>query len=176
VIGLPNPYLLLGGAAAALALAGAVGVQTYRLANLRADLATQAASFSEVRALASLAHAREEGLARTEETRRRTEQQEKINAAETKLARARTDRANADAAAVLVQQRFAAALAANAGKGARDPEVVGQSAPADGASGVLADVFGRCLARVQLLARTADERGVAGELCVEEYDALTPTK
>lgn len=41
---------------------------------------------------------------------------------------------------------------------------------------MLADVLGRCIARVRLLATAADERGAAGALCEREYDEVTADK
>ena len=58
---------------------------------------------------------------------------------------------------------------------ARNPGLAIGSPPTDDATGVLADVLGRCVARVQRLAAIADERGRAGQLCERAYDALTET-
>jgi len=53
-------------------------------------------------------------------------------------------------------------------------EIAG-GAPAVDAAGMLADVLGRCIARVRFLASVADERGTAGELCERSYEALNPS-
>lgn len=113
--------------------------------------------------------------ARAEEQRRAAAHQEALDAYEAQLTRARADAVIAGAAAGRLQQRVAALVAAardRAAAGNPGPAAPGQAA--DDAAGVLADVLGRCVARAELLARVADERGTAGSACQRAYEALTP--
>jgi hypothetical protein len=161
--------------AAALGMLATVGWLSYRVSDLKEDLQGQGAKFNEERLLASRATAREEAKNRAEEKRVRDAQQEKIDAAEQTIARERADRAIADAAAGRLSQRLDAYLA-SARKAARDPTPAQASPPADDPTGVLAELLGRCSARVRLLASVADERGTAGQLCEQSYDTLTETR
>jgi hypothetical protein len=110
---------------------------------------------------------------RAEEQRRAASLQGNVDEAEKKLAAARADIAIRDAAAGRLQQRVAT-LVARAREAARNPQPAASSAPADDPAGMLADVLGRCVARVRLLATVADERGIAGNACQASYDALSP--
>ncbi len=132
----------------------------------RRDWAEKTAAAAEVARLAALA-------ARTEEQRRVAALQEALDAAELQARRERADRAIADAAAGRLRDRVADLVTA-ARFSARNPGLAIGGAPADDAAGVLADVLGRCETRVRVLAGVADERGRAGQLCVNAYDALTP--
>lgn len=154
-------------------LLAALGVQTWRLHSEQADSAAERVSFAEARTLASRASAAEEAKNRAEEKRVRDAQQEKIDAAEQVIARERADRAIADAAAGRLSQRVAA-LVASAREAARNPATAQAGPAADDSAGVLAELLGRCVQRVRLLAAVADERGTAGQLCEQSYDALTP--
>jgi hypothetical protein len=112
--------------------------------------------------------------ARAEEARRQAAQQEVIDEFQRQAERARADAVIASAAAGRLQQRVAALLAAaRSGQAGSDPSPSSPSAPAEDAARVLADVLGRCVARAELLARIADERGAAGTACERAYDALT---
>ncbi len=121
---------------------------------------------------------------RLDEARTRKAQQEAIDAAEQQAARARADKIIAEAASGALQRRYeqrvrdlvrAVTAAASArGEGQGYPAVAGAGPAADDAAGVLADVFGRCLERVRVLADIADRRGAAGQACERAYSALTP--
>lgn len=113
--------------------------------------------------------------ARAEETRRSLAQAAIEEAHAKELVRLRADAAVADAAAGRLRERVAALIAAARRDSAgADPAAVSAGPAAGDADLVLADVLGRCVARVQLLAELADQRGSAGSACVAEYDALTP--
>jgi hypothetical protein len=86
-----------------------------------------------------------------------------------------TLRADADAAAAAggrLRKRVADLLAARGGQAGPDQPIAGDSAPAEDAARVLADVLGRCVDRVRLLAVIADERGAAGGACERSYQTL----
>lgn len=111
--------------------------------------------------------------ARAEEQRRAAAHQEVVDEYEKRLQTLRADAAIADAAAGRLRERVAALIAA-ARFTARNPAPAIGGAPADDAVGMLADVFGRCVERVQRLAAIADERGAAGAACVRAYESLKP--
>lgn len=131
----------------------------------RIDWAEQRMAAMETSRLAAQA-------ARAEEQRRTAALQEAVDAAERSAQRERADRAIADAAAGRLLERVRALVAASR-FAASNPvtSVLGQAA--EDAPGVLADMLGRCVSRVRLVAAVADERGRAGELCERAYDALT---
>lgn len=154
-------------------LTAALGAQTWRLHSEQTGRAQDAAAFSEQRTLASRATALAESAARIEEQRRAAALQGNVDEAEKKLAAARADIAIRDATAGRLQRRVAD-LVARAREAARNPVAAVAGAPADDPTGVLADVLGRCVARVRLLATVADERGTAGATCEQSYRSLTP--
>lgn len=176
------PYRLIGAAVAALALAAALlswgasreadgrtlgRAEVQRLLDAeRADWASKLAAAAEAARAGALA-------ARLEEQRRVTALQEALDAAELEARRERADRAIADAAAGSLRERIAALVTASR-FAARNPGLALGGTPAGDAAGMLADVLGRCEARVRVLAGVADERGRAGQLCERAYDALTP--
>jgi hypothetical protein len=159
---------------AALALAGLVGVQTLRVDHALRDMAEMKAAWSTDRQHAADLARKAEADARAEEQRRAAAQKEITDEYERRIQASRADAAVADAAAGRLQQRVAALVAA-ARQAASHPGVVVPSAPADDPTGMFADVLGRCVARVRVLAAVADERGAAGTACEREYDALTPS-
>lgn len=177
-----NPLDLIPGArwvhvAIAAAVVGLVGaaflVQHGQIQSLRVKLSAEQTGRAQDREAYAAAALKASTEYRAEEQRRAAEQQEKIDAAEQKLVQERADRAVADAAAGRLSQRVAALVAA-AREAARNPQAVQPGAAADDPAGMLADVLGRCVQRVRLLATLADERGTAGQLCEQSYDALTP--
>lgn len=169
---LPTSWLIPAAAIGAAVLTMALGVQTYRLKGAQTDLAEQTASFSEQRLLASKAAQAAEAQQREIEHARLTALQERADEADRQALAARADVAIADAAAGRLQQRLAAYLAAaRQASGNPAPPQAGETATDP--AGVLADVFGRCVARVRFLADLADERGIAGTACEGSYDALS---
>lgn len=111
---------------------------------------------------------------RREEFRAAERMLEIVHATEAQAQLARADAAIADAAAGRLRERVAALINA-ARRTAADPAPAAAGPPADDTAGVLADVLGRCIARVQLLADVADERGRAGGACERSYDSLINT-
>lgn len=72
------------------------------------------------------------------------------------------------------EQRLRARLAAIAAHpGAGNPAPADGSPPASETSALLADMLGRCGARVRELAEYADAARAAGETCERSYEALT---
>lgn len=137
--------------ALALALAAA-GLQSWRLASLRDEVAQAERNRAEALRLAELAAQRRvEGIARETNTR---------------LARARAD---ADGArAELDRLRLAAAdTAATA-----SPATAGEAATGPGL--VLADVLSGAAGRAVELAAALDAARTAGTACERSFDALTP--
>jgi hypothetical protein len=126
----------------------------------QADMAEMRATAAETAHLANLA-------ARTEETRRRSAQEEVIRAQTQDLARARADAAAAGDAAGRLRALLARASAA--GGAARDPAAAPQRPPAPAA---VADVLGACVERYRGLAQEADTARAAGLACESSYDAL----
>jgi hypothetical protein len=169
---IPTTWLLPAAAVVGAALLATAGVQTWRLHTEQAARATDRASMAEERLLASRVTLLDEQRNRAEEQRRRDEQQEKIDAAEKTAERDRADRAIAVAAAGRLSQRVTALVAAAREAGSNSQAVQPGQAASDPA-GMLVDVLGRCVQRVRLLASVADERGNAGKLCEQSYDALT---
>lgn len=102
-------------------------------------------------------------------------QRKVVDVAEQKIAQARADAVLADAARGRLQQHVAA-LAAAARRATANSAAAGPSAPAEDAAGMLAELQRRADERAGILARIADARGAAGELCERSYDALTPSR
>ncbi len=165
-------YAIVLLSAAALAGWGMVGVQAIRLASAKASLATEQRDRARERADAEKAASDANSNYRAEETRRAKERQEALDAKEAQLVSLRADIALRDAAAGRLQERVAALVAA-ARAAASNPAPAQPGTPAEDATGMLADVLGRCIARVRLLAEVADERGAAGATCERVYDSLT---
>ena len=159
--------------AAVLGMLGTIGWLNYRVNDLKEDVQLKDAQYNEERLLASRASQLDEAKQRAKEKQWRDDQQEKIDAAEKTITQIRADSVIADAAAGRLLQRYSA-LVARAREAARDP-APGQAGPsAPDPYGMLADVFESCVRRVRRLAAIADERGAAGQLCEQSYDALMP--
>ncbi|WP_131753666.1 DUF2514 family protein [Burkholderia vietnamiensis] len=109
--------------------------------------------------------------ARAEEQRRTAAQSEIAKDANQQRTAALADAFAARAAAGSLQQRVDRLVAA-----ARNPAATAGSAPAGDPIGVLADVLGSIDDRAGELAKIADERGIAGQQCERDYDALTASK
>ncbi|WP_322073314.1 DUF2514 family protein [Burkholderia cepacia] len=106
--------------------------------------------------------------ARAEEQRRTAAQSEIANDANQQRTAALADAFAARAAAGSLQQRVDQLVAA-----ARHPAITTGSPAADDALDLLADVLGRADQRAGELAKIADDRGIAGQQCERDYDALT---
>lgn len=171
MIGFLNTWRLYLEVGVLAVLLVALGAQHVEVEHERAGRATDQLSFDKERIRASEARIVEVEAARVEEQRRTAAIQGKTDEAEKKLAVARADIAVRDAAAGRLQQRVAALVTA-AREAARDPAPAVTSTTAEDPAGMLADVLGRCVARVRLLATVADERGIAGGLAEQAYDSL----
>lgn len=168
---------LVGGALAGSLVFGSV--QTVRLAKARVALADEQRNLATEQRDRATDVARAAQAAREQSERFRAKeaewgesQRKAVDEAERKTAQARNDAVLADAARGRLQQRVAE-LAAAARRAAANPAAPGASAPAEDAAGVLAELQQRADERAGILARVADERGAAGELCERSYDALT---
>lgn len=158
---------------AALGMLATIGWLNYRVDDLKEDVLLKDAKYTEERLLASRASQINEAKSRAQEKQWRDGQQEKIDAAEQTITQMRADRVIADAAAGRLLERFTA-LVARAREAARDSTPGQAGPPAPDPYGVLADVFESCVRNVRRLAAIADERGAAGQLCEQSYDALMP--
>jgi hypothetical protein len=159
-------------AAVVLALLAAIGVQTLRADHFERDVAEVKAAWSADRAQAAERAQKAEADARAKEQLWIKQQKERDDANDLKLQSLRADATLADAAAGRLQQRVAALVAA-ARQAATSPGPVQSGPPATDPAGMLANVLGRCIERVRLLATVADERGAAGSLCERQYDEVT---
>lgn len=169
VIPIPASWWIGGGVA--LALSVALGASVLSLNSEKTSHANTKASWAQDRQEAA-----EKALAQSEVHRLRERALEarktkEIDRAEALLVQERADRAIADAAAGRLRERLEALIAA-ARQAASAPDSAAASSPAGDTLGMLADVLGRCVARVRLLATVADERGIAGQTCERSYDSL----
>lgn len=147
-------------------------VQTLRLAQTKTALATEQRDRAADAGRAQQAAGAQIERFRLQEAQRADLQRKAIDEAEFKAAQARADAVLADAARGRLQQRVAD-LAATARRAAANPSAPGASAPAEDAAGMLADLQRRADETAGIMARVADERGTAGEVCERAYDALT---
>ncbi|AJY14242.1 DUF2514 domain-containing protein [Burkholderia dolosa] len=120
---------------------------------------TAAAQKSQLEAVAA---------ARAEEQRRTAAQSEIAKDANKQRTAALADAFAARAAAGSLQQRVDQLVAA-----ALHPAAAAGSSATGDALDLLADLFGRADERAGELAKIADERGIAGQQCERDYDALT---
>lgn len=109
--------------------------------------------------------------ARLEEQRRTAAQSEIANAATKDAESARADARGASDAANRLRLRVAELLAAS--RSAKDPTPTGGSVAAPDPIGMLADVLDRADKRAGVLAAYADQARIAGQACVDSYQALT---
>ncbi|MBR8460788.1 DUF2514 family protein [Burkholderia dolosa] len=105
---------------------------------------------------------------RDESNRRTAAQSEIAKDANQQRTAALADAFAARAAAGSLQQRVDQLVAA-----ARHPAAAAGSPATGDALDLLADLFGRADERAGELAKIADERGIAGQQCERDYDALT---
>lgn len=164
-------WLVSGALAAALAYCSVV---TMHLEQARTALAVEQRDRAAERGRMEQAARGQVERFRATESEWRETQRKVIDAAEQKVAQASADAALADAARGRLQQHVAA-LAAAARRATANSAAAGPSAPAEDAAGMLAELQRRADERAGILARIADARGAAGELCERSYDALTPS-
>lgn len=157
--------------ALAAALAGALGVQSYRVAShqhaldqLRADVAT-----TEALRQATALKAAEQF--RSQEHTWDTTQRKVLDVATQTGARDRDDHASASAAGAGLH--FRAVTFASGGSPTQDPTTGSTCSPATDTAVVLANVLSSVVEEAVRYAAIADERGLAGGTCQQLYDALT---
>ncbi len=122
---------------------------------------------------AALAAKQAEADARAEERRMATAQLEVIRDAQAaQVQRLQVDAAAARGAADRLRERVESLVAA-AREAASNPAASGGGPPAGDAVGMLAELQRRADERAGILARIADERGIAGEACERAYSSLT---
>lgn len=165
-----SPRLILWGAAAAIvgAVIVAQGVRVSVLKGELADARTLAAQQREAAVVAAIDVMKAQLL---ERDRRDRLTQEALNDERAKNLALSADRAAAIGAGQ--QLRAAANRAAGRCAGAAGPTHAGSGPAASDTGLVLADVLGRMESRGRELAELAGLRGLAGETCERERDALT---
>lgn len=109
--------------------------------------------------------------ARLEEQRRTAAQSEIADAATKTAEAARADARTAGDAADRLRLRVAELLAA--GRTPKDPTSASSGAATPDPVGMLADVLDRADKRAGILASYADQARIAGQACVDSYQALT---
>ena len=160
-------------AAAVLALAALLGLQTVRLADeQRAHAKTIENHATE---LAKREREARDAVmaARTEEQRRTKAAQEIADETQAQLDQVRDDADAARTAGERLRKRVAE-LSAAVGRGAgKDPAAAGAGAPAEKTADLLADVQRRLDEAANGLAEFADRANAAGAACERIHDALT---
>ena len=136
-----------------------------READAKATLEQERSAYAKAALAATTAN-------RTEEQRRAAAQQETVNAAIEKATLVAADAAAAHDAAGRLLQRIDA-LVAGSRPSPGHPQVAATSASASGSGLVLAKLFSSVDEAAGRYAALADERGIAGDACVQAYDSLT---
>lgn len=181
LLSLVPPQYRLGGAAL-LALAVWGGLSWYGSEKFDAGVEHQQGLQRVIDANLTRIALAESEKRRADEARIRKAQQEAVDDAERKATQARADAVILASASGALQRRFddrvrglvGAVYAAAAHRGGPQDAAPADLGPAaEDPARVLADVFGRCIARVRLLADLADERGRAGAVCERSYDTLS---
>lgn len=162
--------------ALALAVVLAAGLYTgHRLTLAQRDAARQAAAIATERAALAAAAASASEHARTVEAQRAADiaQAQEAHHARTQTLAADAAAARAAADRLRVSLDIAARTIRATGRAASDPGAAsgGPSAGAD--PGMPAELLGRCVERVRVLAEHADASHAAGTLCERSFDALT---
>lgn len=165
-----SPRLLLYGAIAAVAVSVVVA-QVVRVSQLKGELADTKALMAQQRLAAVNAAIDVMKVQLIERDRRERITQEALNDERAKNAALVADHAAAIGAGQ--QLRAAATRAASRCAGVANPAHAGGGPAAPDAGLVFADVLGRMESRGRELAELAGLRGLAGETCERERDALT---
>ncbi|WP_175804940.1 DUF2514 family protein [Burkholderia ambifaria] len=150
-----SKYLAAAVVAVAVGVAGGY-IKGHRDADQAATVETQAKRIRDLVA------------ERDESDRIARQQQENAKDASKKRDEAMADAAAADAAAVGLRKQVTGLIERTRHTAAS----AGSTATGD-ALDLLADLFGRADERAGELAKIADERGIAGQQCERDYDALT---
>ena len=163
----------LAAGAAAIGIAALFVGQTLRLADVKAELATEQRDRAADRAAMAEAAASGIAAARAEEQRTAAAVQEVAHVARLDAARARADAVSA--AAVGLRQP-AAALAASGGGAAEGPGLTAGGQATRAPAWLLADVLGEVDETAGELAAAYDLARAAGLACERSYDTLTPNE
>jgi hypothetical protein len=174
VIGWLSPYRWLAAGLIAACIAAAFAVQAHRLTTVRAELAAEQLARATEKASAAAAMATASENYRVEEQRRIAALKEIEDATSHRLQAAAAERDAASAAARGLSERVAALVAASRAQAPRSPAPVANGKAAPEATQLLANVLLELDRRSAILADYADRARVAGQACVDEFDALTP--
>ncbi len=170
---MPWRWLLLAGAVAGLVWAVWAWDDGRMRAQFSAGYAKAKAEWADADRKREEVAAAARELESLREAKRAAKQKEIDDANALELQNLRADAVIAAAADGRLRKRIAALLAARGGQTGADTAFAGDSAPAEDAARVLADVLGRCVDRIRVLAAVADERGAAGSACERSYQTLT---
>lgn len=166
-----SPRLIVGGVVV-LAVVGAIGTLWVQKSGLQRELAAERQGRAEAVAQAASAAAGELTRQLEEQRRRDDATRKALDDERLKNAALAADAASAADAVGRLRNAAARAAARSCPAAAHSPDASG-STPAADAGVVLADVLGRLAARGAELADLAGRRGLAGETCERERDALT---
>jgi hypothetical protein len=167
----PTAWLWPAAGVLGLAMAGAIGVQTWRVHSAQAELAKVQQAWDKETADREKVARDAERNARAAERRLAADHLENINEAERLAARMRDNAAAAAVSGAGLRER-ARAVAARCDRGPEAAAAAGASAPAAGAGDLLADVLGRLDSAGRQLALEADKRRVAGLTCERDADSV----
>jgi hypothetical protein len=166
-----NQTMLIAAGIILVALLGAIGVQTVRLSNAKADTAAVRKDWadekSKLQAELTEANQRE----RATENRRQDEERKATD--EAAELRAKVSAANDAAASVGRRLRDAQSAAVAGLRTCQSDATATASTSADASERVLADVQRRLDEATDRIARFADESRVAGLTCERIHDSLT---
>jgi len=150
----------------------ALGGQTWRLHSEQADRAVEQTQNLRAVLRATETHDAEQLKQRDVFEARVADKEKTIEDAQRKVVALRADAAIAAAATGRLSARIAA-LVASAREARSNPQAIPPSEATADPIGMFADVLGRCVQRVRLLADYADAARVAGETCERSYNSLT---
>lgn len=169
-----EPYKLIAELVVIAVLLGIIGVEYAQVQRADAKWQAEVASHDKDKADAATASLAASERARLAEQKLTQTFQGEINEATQQTAKASVDRDAAAVAAGRLSKRVDAYIAAARARSAA-PAASGASAPASDPTGMLADVLGRCSARVRLLATFGDASTQAGRVCEFSYDEAVKT-
>lgn len=171
MINLVTKPALIAAAVAVVALTGALGLQTYRIQGLKADVAQGEADFAKYRTNAVEAALKVTQERDDERKKREADKQESINAALALYAAAELDARTARTAGEQLRAQLAAARARRCEVN-RDPDTV-LAGPSPGAPPDLLDVVQlRLDAAADGIAEFADRAAISGDACRAQYNSL----
>jgi hypothetical protein len=167
----PTAWLWPAAGVLGLAMASAIGVQTWRVHSAQAELAKVQQARDKDTAEREKAARDAERTARATERRLAADHLENINEAERLAARMRDNAAAAAVSGAGLRER-ARAVAARCDRGPEAAAAADTGTPATGAGVLLADVLGSMESAGRQLALEADKRRVAGLTCERDADSV----